>query len=318
MKKRIEAMPDNRGRTLRPIRWAATLVLAVWLAPPAQAEDAKVYETPEAAAEALVGALKAGNREAILDVLGDEYKDSLFTDDETAERENRKLALAAATEAMTLQEGDGDTRTILIGKQQWPVPFPIVRTAKGWQFDAEAGLYELLARRIGANELAAISALRAYVKAQVEYAVADRDGDEVLEYAQRLASSNGKHDGLYWEVAEASNEAVSPLRSFVALQGGYFESRDAGDPLRGYYFRVLTRQGENAPGGRYDYVINGNMIAGYGLIAVPAEYGVTGVQTFVVSHQGKLYEKDLGEDTDLASAAIQEFNPDDSWQPAVK
>jgi hypothetical protein len=295
--------------------------LAIWMTAIPAAADAKapkVFDTPEAAAQGMIAALTANTRAAIEEVLGDEHNDVLFTEDEAAEKENRKLALAAAQEAMVLEEEGSDTRTMLIGKQQWPVPFPIVHTAAGWQFDTEAGLYELLARRIGTNELAAIETLRAYVNAQREYATSDYDNDDVLEYAQDLASTEGKKDGLYWQVAEGSNEPASPLSAFVVEQAGYLSGRDEGDPLRGYDFRILTRQGEGAPGGRHDYIINGNMIAGFGMIATPSDYGVTGVMTFIVNQSGKVYEADLGDDTELAAASIQQFDLDDDWSVVKK
>jgi hypothetical protein len=264
----------------------------------------------------MIDALEKGSDDAIIDLLGDQHNDELFTDDEAAERENRKLALAAAKEQMTLREDDSNTRTILIGKQEWPVPFPIVHVSAGWSFDTEAGLYELLARRIGADEIAAIKSLRAYVEAQQDYAAIDRDGDQVLEYAQRFISTPGREDGLYWDTPEGSNVPASPLLSFISQQGGYLEGRETGDPVRGYKFRILTRQGEGAPGGRYDYIINGNMIGGFAAIAVPSEYGVTGIMTFIVNQQGTIYQRDLGDDTDLKAAAIQEYDLDESWKPA--
>jgi len=290
---------------------AAALVIP---AAPARAVDAKEFDTPEAAADAMVAALEKGTDDAIVELLGDAHNDELFTDDQAAERENRKKASEAAKQQMTLREDDSQTRTVLIGKEEWPVPFPIVKDDKGWHFDLEAGLYELLARRIGQNELAAIASLRAVVDAEEDYKAIDRDGDEVLEYAQKFASSPGKKDGLYWEVAAESNEPTSPLLPFITRQGGYLKGRDEGDPLRGYDFRLLTRQGEGAPGGRYDYIINGNMIGGFGVIAWPDDYGVTGIMTFIVNQQGKVYEQDLGDDTDLKAAAIQEYNLDDKWK----
>jgi len=165
---------------------------------PALAIDAKVFDTPEAAAQAMVDALGKGTDAAIVELLGDAHNDELFTDDQAAERENRKKAYDAAKEQMTLQEEDANTRTVLIGKEQWPVPFPIVKDDKGWHFDEEAGLYELLARRVGQNELAAIGSLRAIVNAEEDYKAIDRDGDEVLEYAQKFVSTPGKKDGLFW------------------------------------------------------------------------------------------------------------------------
>jgi hypothetical protein len=306
---------------MSPIRSSSSVlclaaILAMTAADAAEAKDPKVFDTPEAAAQGMIAALEKGTNEAIVDLLGDAHNEELFTDDQAAERENRKLAVAAAKEQMSLQEDDADTRTILIGKQEWPVPFQIVKGANGWSFDTEGGLYELLARRIGTNELAAINSLRSFVDAQRDYAAVDRDSDEVLEYAPSFTSSPGKKDGLYWETAEGSNEAASPLLTFINEQGGYLEGRETGDPVRGYNFRILTRQGEGAPGGRYDYIINGNMIGGFAVIAVPTEYGVTGITTFMVNQQGKVYERDLGDDTALLAAAIQEYNLDSNWRVA--
>jgi hypothetical protein len=307
------SMSSTTGLTSRFIG-AAMLTMVVPTI--ATATDPKLFETPEAAAAGMLSALEKGTNEAVIELLGDAHNDELFTEDEASEHENRKRAFAAATERMTLHEDDANTRTVLIGPEEWPVPFPIVKTDQGWRFDIEAGLDELLARRIGQNELAAISSLRAIVDAEEDYRALDRDGDSVLEYAQKFVSSPGQKDGLYWEVPEGSNEPYSPLLSFVRAQEGYLEGRDEGDPLRGYNFRIVTRQGSGAPGGRYDYVINGNMIGGYAAIAVPDDYGNSGIMTFIVNQQGLVYEKDLGEETALKSAAIQEYNIDDSWKLA--
>lgn len=282
----------------------------------AYAVDAKVFDTPEAAAAGMVAALEKGTNDAVVELLGDARNDELFTNDEASERENRKRALAAAKEQMTIREDDAKTRTVLIGKDEWPVPFPIVKDEKGWHFDLESGLDELLARRVGENELAAIASLRALVDAEEDYRVIDRDGDQVLEYAQKFVSSPGQKDGLYWEVPEGSNDPLSPLLPFVTQQAGYLAGRDEGDPVRGYDFRIITRQGAGAPGGRYDYIINGNMIGGYAVIATPDEYGNTGIMTFIVNQQGQVYEKDLGEDTALKAAAIQEYDLDNTWKPS--
>ncbi|MEZ5832083.1 MAG: DUF2950 domain-containing protein [Dongiaceae bacterium] len=299
---------------------AAGIVFAMFttlaMSSQAFAVDAKEFDTPDAAADGMVAALEKGTDAAIVELLGDAHNDELFTDDEAAERENRKKAYEAAKQQMSLREDNANTRTVLIGKEEWPVPFPIVKDDKGWHFDLEAGLYELLARRIGQNELAAIASLRAVADAEEDYKAIDRDNDEVLEYAQKFVSSPGKKDGLYWEVPSGSNEAVSPLLPFITQQGGYLKGRDEGDPVRGYNFRMLTRQGEGAPGGRYDYVINGNMIGGFGVIAWPDDYGVTGIMTFIVNQQGKVYEQDLGDDTALKAAAIQEYDLDDTWKLA--
>ena len=295
-------------------RILAFAVLAAIIPLSASAVEPKLFDTPDAAAAAMVAALEKGTRDAIVELLGDQHNDELFTDDEASERENRKRALDAAKEQMSLREDDADTRTILIGKQEWPVPFQIVKVEGGWQFDTEGGLYELLARRVGANELATIASLRTLVNAEEDYKALDRDGDEVLEYAQKFVSSSGKKDGLYWEVTAGSTDPASPLLPFITQQGGYLKGREEGDPVRGYNFRILTRQGEGAPGGRYDYIINGNMIGGFAVIAVPDEYGVTGIMTFLVNQLGKVYERDLGDDTELKAAAIQEYDLDDNWK----
>jgi len=292
----------------------ALLATAIAAAAPggAAAKDPAVYDTPEAAAQAILDALAKGDRDAILAVLGDEYADQLFTDEVSRERDSYRRVVEGAKEAMQLRADDDRTRVMVIGKNAWPMPIPIVKTNAGWAFDTKAGADEIIARRVGENELATIETLRAFVEAEAQYASEDRDGDEVLEYAQKLISSEGKKDGLYWKAASAEDE-VSPFGPFIAELPAYVKERTKGEPYMGYYYRMLTRQGENPPGGRYDYIINGNMIAGFAAVAVPAEYTETGVMTFIISHQGKLYEKDLGEDTALIGAGIQDYNPDDSW-----
>jgi hypothetical protein len=291
---------------------ALVALLAVTVGGAAMAADPAVFDTPEAAAQALLDALASSDRTAVLNVLGTEFEDELFSDDAPREQEAYRQVVTAAKEVLQLREDDAKTRVMVIGKNAWPVPIPIVRGDKGWMFDTAAGIDEIVARRIGQNELETITTLQAYVDAQVQYAGADRDGDDVLEYAQKVISTEGKKDGLYWQVASADEEA-SPFGPFVAELPDALKDRQPGEPFMGYYYRILTRQGENAPGGRYDYIINGNMIAGFAAVAVPAEYAETGIMTFVVSHQGKIYEKDLGDDTAVLAAAIQEYNPDGSW-----
>ncbi|HWU00353.1 MAG TPA: DUF2950 domain-containing protein [Terriglobales bacterium] len=299
----------------------AAVILCCWLAVPAlavaQSEiPAATYDTPEAAAKALLDALAKDDHQALITVLGNKFQDQLFIDE--AEREKAQFADVAnrAKEAMQLRQDDADTRVMVIGKNAWPMPIPIKHVDKGWQFDTATGIDEILARRVGADELAALDVLKAYVDAQVNYASDYRDGSDVEKYAQRIVSTPGHKDGLYWPAKEG--EEQSPFGPFVAELPAYMQDRDlqkqGKEPYMGYYFRILTRQGENAPGGRYDYIINGNMIAGFAMIATPAEYGETGIMTFVVNHQGKIFEKDLGDDTALQAAAIQEYNPDSTWK----
>jgi Protein of unknown function (DUF2950) len=279
---------------------------------PALATEPKTFATPEEAAQALLDAAASDDLTAIWGVLGDEFRDELTNDDAAQERENRRRIVAAAKEVLQLRADDEKTRVMVIGNEAWPMPFPIVKGDKGWYFDVAAGADEIIDRRVGANELAAISNLNAYVDAQVQYAEADRDGDDVLEYAQRINSSSGKKDGLYWEVPAGSTDEASPFGPFVAEKAAYLAD-EAGDPFMGYYYRIITRQGENAPGGRYDYVINGNMIGGFAMIAWPADYGNTGIMTFIVNQNGRVYQKDLGEKTEVGAAAIQDYNPESSW-----
>jgi len=283
------------------------------LTAPAIAADPQSFPTAEEAAKALLEAAASDNADALWTVIGDEFRDELQNPDPAQERENRRKVLAAAKESMTLREDNADTRVMIIGKEAWPMPIPIVRDAKGWHFDTAAGADEIIARRIGTNELETIDNLRAYVDAQVQYASADRDGDDVLEYAQKINSTAGKKDGLYWEAAEGSDEELSPFGPFFGEHAAYLTLQDQDDPFMGYYYRVVSRQGENAPGGRYDYVINGNMIAGFAMIAWPAEYGSSGIMTFIVSQNGKVFQTDLGDLTGGAAAAIQVYDPDDGW-----
>jgi DUF2950 family protein len=217
----------------------------------------------------------------------------------------------AAKERVEVQETAADRRTIVLGKLLWPFPFPLVKKDKGWQFDTEAGLEEILDRRIGENEIETIDNMRNYVTAQQIYASEDRDGDDVLEFAQRLLSTKGTHDGLYWP---ADNDEESPAGPFViqAKIGENGASPETG--YFGYRFRILKAQGSNIAGGQYDYVINGNMIAGFALIAWPARYGETGIKTFVVNHNGTVYQKDLGPQTAKRVEQVTRFNPDKTWE----
>jgi hypothetical protein len=213
-----------------------------------------------------------------------------------------------------------DTLVLLeLGHDLWPFPVPLVKRDGGWFFDTMAGKDELLSRRIGNNELTTLRAMRAYIDAQREYASSDRDGDEILEFAQRLVSSPGQRDGLYWtpefegdlsplgpEVAYAQAEGYSP-----ELRG---EDESVRGPFHGYYFKLLTRQGKHARGGKYSYVINGNMIAGFALVAWPAEYGDSGIMTFIVNQQGRVYQKDLGTSTSKTAGKMSAYDPDTTWR----
>ncbi|MCX6923004.1 MAG: DUF2950 domain-containing protein, partial [Verrucomicrobia bacterium] len=213
---------------------------------------------------------------------------------------------------------ESDTKCVLeVGDNSWPFPVPIVKRSGRWFFDTEAGKDEILNRHIGKNELATLQSVRAYVEAQREYASKDRDGDEVLEYAQKFTSTPGTKDGLYWP-PDLDGE-ISPLGPLVAhaQNQGYMVKSKAQDaapePFNGYYFKILTRQGKHAPGGKYDYIINGNMIGGFALVAWPVEYAETGIMTFIVNQQGRVYQKDLGPKTTRTAASIKSYDPDRTW-----
>jgi hypothetical protein len=255
----------------------------------------------------MIADLEADDQQAIVEILGAEYKDRLVTSDWDAERSVREKIAVAAKEKLEAKSIAEDRVEWILGSEAWPFPFQTVRGDAGsWAFDTEQGIEAILDRRIGRNELSAIALVHAYVDAQIEYAKEDRDGNGVLEYAQRLASTEGKRDGLYWE--SAPDEAESPFGPLVKGAEAYLDTVDKGDPIRGYYFRVLDRQGEHAPGGAHSYVINGNMIAGFALVAFPADYGNTGVMTFIVNNRGVIQQKAI---EDFEEIVV--YDPDDSW-----
>jgi hypothetical protein len=273
------------------------------------------FDTDDQAAAALVAAAKARDRDALDRLFGPAVSEFVSGDKVEDEKAFDRFVKNAA-EHLELEKKDAQTSIVDIGKDNWPFPIPLTRLPDGkWFFDTEAGKKEILARRIGANELETIAVCRAYLEAQREYASADRDDSGVLKYAQRFISKNGK-DGLYWEAAPGEEE--SPFGAFVAQAEaeGYTPGHKDGSgpqPYHGYFYRILKCQGPDAPGGKYDYVINGNMIAGFALVAWPSEYGVSGVMTFIISHQGKLYQKDLGPQTADIARNLKAYNPDSNW-----
>jgi len=212
---------------------------------------------------------------------------------------------------MAIEKSGVNKMTLTVGKKQWPFPIPIVKDAQGWRFDTDAGRDEIINRRIGRNELNAIAVCRSYVEAQRQYAGRDRNGTGILEYARKFTSSPGKKDGLYWP-SDVSQE-MSPFGPLIAPSSDYQAARKKGSPYYGYYFRILERQGPQVPGGAFNYMINGHMLAGFALVAFPADYGTSGVMTLVVNQWGQVYQKDLGVDTARVAGAMTEYNPDRSW-----
>jgi hypothetical protein len=293
------------------------IVLALAVAAPMAALAAApqdTFATPEAAADALLAALKADSDAPLTALFGEQHKVKLFDPDPAAAKANRARIVESMQTLRVLKEPSPDRRVVLIGVNAWPVPFPIVKTGERWRFATEEGIEELTNRRIGGNERNAIFSMRAFVDAQRAYASRDRDGDGVLQYARKIMSSPGKKDGLYWPADPAKDEEASPFGPLIAEASPYIEGHKAGDPYRGYYFRILTQQGQSAAGGPYNYVINGRMIAGFGMIAYPADYGSSGVMTFIINHNGVLYERDLGPNTAKVAPAIKSFDPGKGWK----
>ena len=266
----------------------------------AAAAPQETFATPEAAVDAFMAALKADSDPAMVAIFGEEHKDLIVSRIARRRARRGRKILAAMQTLRVLREPSADRRVLVIGDEAWPMPIPIVRVGDRWRFATDEGADEIVNRRIGGNERNAIYVLRAYVDAQRAYAARDRDGDDVLQYAQKLASTPGKHDGLYWPARRHEGRRGEPVRPAGRASRRYIKGRAAGDPYRGYYFRILTRQGKSAPGGAYSYVINGRMIAGFAMVAYPAEYGNSGVMTFIVNQNGKVYQKDLGKQSTQA------------------
>ncbi|HUL56710.1 MAG TPA: DUF2950 domain-containing protein [Usitatibacter sp.] len=291
-------------------------------APAAEAKVAmkqRSFAGPEEAEKALVDAVRASDVNALLAVVGPASSPWLFSGDKVADARDWKAFLAAYDEKHSLDR-KGDDRVILdVGKDDWPFPAPIVKSGKHWRFDTEAGREEIINRRVGRNELDTIQTLLAVVDAQREYASSDANGSGFPDYARRFISSPGKKDGLYWPQEEG--KPASPLGPLVAeaASEGYTKQPKAGRPTvpyHGYFYRMLTSQGKDAPGGAYDYVVGTRMMGGFGVVAYPANYRVSGVMTFIVSHDGVVYEKDLGAQTAAIGAAMTRFNPDATWRKA--
>jgi len=293
----------------------AGLVLMLGLALGAHAADAKqkTFATPEEAVKELVAVVKSGDAKAMQAVLGAGSRDIVQSGDAVADKAARERFVKSYEEANKLAKPDAATALLSVGKDDWPFPIPVVKDAAGWRFDAAAGREEILNRRIGRNELAVIQVLQAYVDAQRDYYLRNPQGDKLLQYAQKVSSAQGKRDGLYFPTR--TGEKPSPLGPLVdsARAEGYGKG-GKGAPYYGYHYRILRSQGADAPGGAYSYVAQGKMIGGHAMVAWPASYGNSGVMTFIVNHDGVVYQKDLGPKTAEAVQQITRFNPDKSWK----
>ena len=297
----------------------SALVLACLLvAPIASAEGTgtqQVFSSADAAASALVAAGKADDMKTLSSILGPDADQVLSSGDSVADKNARNDFVRRYQEMHRLAYDDRGRVILYIGAENWPVPLPLVKKNGGWVFDTAAGKEELLFRRIGRNELFTIDVLEDLAEAQTEYASEAHDGESTDQFAQRILSDTGKRNGLYWETAEGQSESpIGPLIASASAEG--YKSDGGGNPVpfHGYYYKVLTRQGKNAPGGAKDYLVNGKMTNGFAFLAYPAEYRSSGVMTLMINQEGVIVQKDLGPNTAKLASEMTEFNPDKTWQ----
>ena len=301
------------SRTLLVFALALLVVVmfqgAALAAKPAQ----KTFGTPEAAVEALVKALRDHNEKELVALFGPGSETLISSGDEVDDRERMEKFVRLYGEANRLEPAGDKKLIVYVGKNDWPFPIPIVKVGESWRFDTKRGREEILNRRIGENELDTIQTCLAIVDAQREYAASDRDGDGLLAYAQKFYSTRGKTDGLYWEVRPG--EKPSPMGPLVAkAQGEGYVPGDKPAPYNGYFYRILNAQGKSARGGAYSYLVKGKMVGGFAVVAYPATYAVSGVKTFIVNHEGVVYEKDLGPKTVKLAKSMKTYNPDKTWE----
>jgi len=276
----------------------------------------KSFCSPEEAVKSLVAAVRANDIKEMLTILGPGSRELVSSGDDVADRAGREKFLKAYDQMNTLEQKSAEQMVLCVGTDNWPLPIPIVKKGATWGFDTKKGKQEILNRRIGRNELHVLDVLHAYVDAQREYASKDCKGGGAVEFAQKFISTEGKHDGLYWEAKEG--EEMSPLGPLVAqaAKEGYAKKAEGINlsPFHRYYYRILKGQGKHATGGAYDYVVKGKMILGFALVAYPAQYGNSGIMTFIVNQEGIIYQKNLGKNTERIAKAMKKFDPDRTWK----
>ena len=292
---------------------AAFIVLLFFGSAHAETVKQRTFASPEEAVKAFIEALKSNDVKALEAILGPGSRDLVSSGDPVADKAVRERFLSRYGEKNRLEVTDTKAN-LSLGNDDWPFAVPIVKKDGLWRFDAKAGKEEILARRIGQNELSAIQFCLAYADAQREYTLKDRDGDGLLECAQKFGSDKGKKNGLFWKVKEGEEQSPLGPLAVAAHKQGYIKKGEKRQPFHGYYYRILTGQGKNAPGGAYDYMAKGNMIGGFALVAYPAKYASSGVMTFIVNHDGVVYQKDLGRNAEKTAQAMKLFDPDSTWK----
>jgi hypothetical protein len=280
-----------------------------------KAQGQKAFSTAEEAVNTMIEAAKADDHDELLAIFGARGEDLFSSGDPVYDRMQREVVLAAFEQGWSLEDKEPEAKEVIIGDEDWPFPIPLVKDQDGWRFDVEAGAEEILARRIGRNELSVIDICMTYVRAQNVYAKWGHDGKPSGIYAQKVGSDPGQQNGLYWDVG--AGEKPSPLGALAARAAveGYAGEKTSTEriPFHGYLFHILTAQGKDAPGGVKSYIVDGAMTGGFALMAYPAKYGSSGVMTFIINRDGILYEKDLGEGTAEIAPQIKEYNPDATW-----
>lgn len=316
---RVNENKKNRGKWLWfRLQMIVVVGVVVGLAVPqvafaAATTQQKIFSSAEEAVKAAVAAARNNDDKEMLAIFGTQAKEILFSGDAVADKQRRAQFLAAYDERNRLAT-EGENKILIVGKQDWPFPIPIVKKGDSWVFDTAKGKEEILNRRIGENELFTIQVCLAIVDAQREYAMKDRDRNGLLEYAQKFVSDSGKKNGLYWDTKQGEPESpLGPIMSQARSTGYNLKASATPSPYHGYYYRILTAQGKAAPGGAYSYLVKGKMIGGFAVVAYPAEYGNSGVMTFIVNHEGKVFQKNLGTNTAAIAKSMKEYNPDSTW-----
>ncbi len=318
---RVNENKKSKGKSLwfwsqMVVGAAIIMSLALSQAAFAAAAQQKTFASAEEAVKAAVAAARSDGDKELLAIFGAQAKDLMFSGDAVADKQRRARFLKAYDEKNSLV-ADSENRIVVVGNDNWPFPIPLVKKGDSWVFDTAKGREEILNRRIGTNELNAIQVTLALVDAQREYAMKDRDGDRILEYARRFRSEAGKKNGLYWEAKTGDEQSpLGPLAAQAQSAGYTAQGAGAGQtaaPYHGYYYKILEGQGKNAAGGAYSYVVSGNMMGGFAFVAFPVEYGNSGVMTFMVNHSGKVFQKDLGKNTASVAKGMTVYNPDTTW-----